>query len=195
MSELETVISRSRRALPIKCAYIPCHAFLVSAGAVGDIGLCTVSWCIPVSIDPPLLIMAMRKSRHTYGVIQRYRCFTINVPGPEDVSIVDRAGQISGNTEDKIQSLDIDIRKAAKINSINVVRCPLNIECELEETLSVGTHKQIIGKLVHIETTQKAVSPASNDRLYVPTIGYLDKTYYASGSRLEAYGHTQEGVS
>ena len=60
----------------------PLNATLItSQGKDGKANALAIAWIVPVSMNPPMLVFAVSKERHSYKLIEQTREFVVNIAG------------------------------------------------------------------------------------------------------------------
>jgi flavin reductase (DIM6/NTAB) family NADH-FMN oxidoreductase RutF len=104
-------------------------AFLtVKAGA--DLNVMTIGWAlIGVMWSRNVLAVAVRNSRHTYGIINRGADFTVSVPTRPVKDALSLCGTKSGRDTDKLKASGLAIAGAFKVIS-PIIKIPgVHFEC------------------------------------------------------------------
>jgi flavin reductase (DIM6/NTAB) family NADH-FMN oxidoreductase RutF len=106
-------------------------AFLtVKAGA--DLNVMTIGWAlIGVIWSRNVLTVAVRNSRHTYGIIERAADFTVSVPARPVKEALSLCGTKSGRDTDKFKAAGLAAAGAFKVNS-PIIKIPgIHFECAI----------------------------------------------------------------
>jgi len=146
------VSSPSKVAVPLaECFYLlhPYNATLITTqGKQGQSNVMAVAWIIPVSTDPPLLALSIRRERYSYALMQDSGEFVVNIPTFDLVKQVLLCGRRSGRQHDKFKEAAITPEKASKVHTPRIKECIAHIECKLERTVEAGDHDIVIGRIV-----------------------------------------------
>jgi flavin reductase (DIM6/NTAB) family NADH-FMN oxidoreductase RutF len=106
-------------------------AFLtVKAG--NALNVMTIGWAtFGVVWQKPILMVAVRSSRHTFGIIEQAEDFTVTVPrGGMDKEIA-LCGTKSGSAMDKFKAAGLETSKASKVVS-PIIKAPgYHYECKI----------------------------------------------------------------
>lgn len=127
---------------------------LVSSGREARANIITLAWVTPVSIDPPLLAIAVAPARHSHDLISRARQFVVNVPPPRILDAVWYCGTRSGRDGDKFAGAGLTPAPAGTVDTPLVAECFAHIECRLERRVTLGDHTLFVGEAV--EATAEA---------------------------------------
>lgn len=139
MSKVETNINNS---------FFPLPAVLVTAGKEGNWNVMTAAWASKICMEPPHLCVAIRKERHTHHLIVENGSFVLNLPTTDLVEAVDICGVVSGREMDKFQRCDLTPIAGELTGAPVIEECPVAFECELVNTVNIGSHDLFIGKVV-----------------------------------------------
>ena len=101
-----------------------------------------------VSHEPPMLAIAVGKTRYTAETIVHSECFTVAVPSIDMADVTLLFGTRSGRDIDKLAASGCTIESARTIDSVLLSDAVVNYECELESYFPAGDHLVFIGKVV-----------------------------------------------
>lgn len=113
-------------------AQLPRGAFLtVRAGEI--VNTMTIGWgLIGLMWSIPVLVVAVRQSRHTYELMEQADNFSVSFPSYGDLKEpLAKAGKFSGRDMDKFAAFNIISQPGNVIASPSVSECNLIYECEL----------------------------------------------------------------
>lgn len=120
----------------------------------------TVSAFCSVSLDPPMVLVSLRQSSHTFSVIRQSAVFGVNILAAEQQPLASRFAR-----KDRSSKTFADIP-----HHVGVTHAPLidealaRIECRVVATYPGGDHALLLGQVVAIELRTEA--PASEPLLY-----------------------------
>jgi flavin reductase (DIM6/NTAB) family NADH-FMN oxidoreductase RutF len=112
-------------------AQIKKGAFLtVKAGT--DLNTMTIGWAtIGFIWQKPIFMVAVRDSRHTFGIIERAADFTVSVPSGDMKDQIMCCGTKSGRDMDKFKECGLEIMDAQQVGS-PIINIPgLHFECRI----------------------------------------------------------------
>ena len=121
---------------------------LASCGGGSSANIITLAWVSPVSIDPPMLAIAVAPCRYSHGLISRTREFVINVPAPRILNAVWYCGTRSGRDGDKFEGAGLTPSPARVLDTPLIKECFAHIECRVVKTATVGDHTLFVGEAV-----------------------------------------------
>lgn len=114
--------------------------------------ICVASYVGVLSETPPIIGVALRPQRHTHGLIERFRAFSINLPEPSMLKALDFCGSKKGIQVDKAGETGLVLTPAVGIDGFNLDQCPINLECQLIQTLTFpelgASHTYFVGRVV-----------------------------------------------
>ncbi|MGD1996430.1 MAG: flavin reductase family protein [Anaerolineae bacterium] len=128
----------------------PYPTFLVSCAAPGgETNVITIAWLIPVSVRPPLLTLAVRRERHSFGLIEESREFVVNVVPYDQAEAALFCGRRSGRDVDKIAALDLKTAPGRVVAAPVLVEDGVAfLECRLQREVEAGDHVLFIAEVV-----------------------------------------------
>ena len=93
-----------------------------------------VAYASNCSYDPPMAMVGIVPSRHSYKLIKESGCFIINLAAPYNKEAYDYLGSHSGRDEDKIAKLQMNIEDGRVVDAPILLDCPVNIECTIVDS-------------------------------------------------------------
>ncbi len=141
-----------RSILPSKVSHIlsPRLTVLVTSGIENKGNIMAVSWCTPVSFDPPMVAIAVSPERHSYGLIKEVGEFGINIPHKNMIDAVFRAGTQSGSKINKFDQLGLTPMRAKKIKVPLIEECVGFVECRVSDEFVTGDHMLFVGEVLSV---------------------------------------------
>lgn len=142
----------------------------------------------PLSIDPPLIGVAVHPARHTHDMIKFSEEFALNVPTRELLHHVQYLGSVSGAELNKLELTRLPTFRARRVDAPLLEGCVGWIECGIEDAYRIGDHTLFVGKVVAASAEKDAFDDAwlLGDPEERP-LHYLGVNYYAVlGDRMEA---------
>lgn len=115
----------------------------------GKRGGMTAAWVSWVSVNPPLLMVAIVPARFTFHLIKEKREFAVNIVGKSlENAAYGVFGSMSGWSLDKFESGTIRMLEAKSITAPVLADAIAVLECKLEKTLEAGDHVLVIGHVI-----------------------------------------------
>jgi flavin reductase (DIM6/NTAB) family NADH-FMN oxidoreductase RutF len=161
---------------------------LVSTARHGAQNVMPAAFVTPLSIDPPLIGVAVHPARHTHDMIRFSEEFALNIPTRQLLHHVQYLGSVSGAELGKFELTRLPTFKARRVNAPLLEGCVGWIECGVEDAYKIGDHTLFVGKVAAASAEQDAFDGTwlLADPEERP-LHYLGANYYAIlGDRLEA---------
>lgn len=197
MKRLSSPLLKGKRILRPATSLYPLPAVLVScAGQIEGKrreNLLTIAWAGVACSDPPMVSIAVRKSRFSHGLIASTGEFVVNVPTAGMNWAVDLCGNLSGREEDKFARAGLHPAPASTVGAPLVAECPVALECRVRHTYEAGSHDLFIGEIVAVVASEEVLDESGKiDVALVDPLGYGGGTYWRLGPALGTYGYSQK---
>lgn len=114
--------------------------------AVGNVA--PIAWAMPVSINPPLVAIAVHPSRRTHDMIKFGEEFALNIPSRVLLNHTQWLGMVSNTIGDKLEASRVPTFKGREVDSPLLEGCVGWIECTLHDYYTMGDHTLFIGKVM-----------------------------------------------
>ena len=154
----------------------------------------TIAWSGIACSEPPMITIAIRKGRFSHGIISESKEFVVNVITENLLSQTDYCGTKSGKSVDKFKEAKLTPIKGKKVNAPLIKECPINLECVVKNTLSLGSHDLFIGEIVatHIDS-EYLDEKGRPDIAKLKPVAYCTKAqqYWGLSQPLGTYGYTK----
>lgn len=104
-----------------------------------NVNTMTIGWAnIGIIWNKPIIMVMVRKSRHTYEIIENAKDFTVSIPLEVDLQkALVYCGSYSGRDVDKIKESQLSLKKSNTIISPIISECDMHYECKI-------VHSQIL---------------------------------------------------
>ena len=114
------------------CKALP-GGVLLTTKANGQVNTMTIGWGhIGIEWGRPIFVAYVRKSRHTYKMLEENGEFTVNVPlGNVDKKILGFCGRTSGRDTNKIEALGLTLEDGNSVSVPGIKELPLTLECKV----------------------------------------------------------------
>jgi flavin reductase (DIM6/NTAB) family NADH-FMN oxidoreductase RutF/nitroreductase len=156
-----------------------------SYGADGQPNIMTAAWAGIVNSHPISIGVSLRPATLSYTNIMATGSFTVNVPSAKYMAHMDYAGNISGRDGDKFAALGLTPVKGEHVNAPYIKEFPIVIECEVAQTINLGSHVQFIGKVIDTRIDSHLLKEnGSVDVEKMQPILYEGNGYYGFGPLL-----------
>ena len=174
----------TKRALEVRQAHrllSPGPVTLLSSQYRGQPNIMTVAWAAPVSLDPPLVGVAIQPTRLTHEFVSKSEQFALNVPRIDLLGPVHQCGMISGRDGDKFEAAGLTPAVAVEIDPPLVEECVGHLECGVVERIRLGDHDFFIGQVLALSAEEVAFDDAWRaDEEGGQTLHHLGGNLYAS---------------
>ena len=163
-------------------------AVIASSRYGGKSNLITLAWTTPVSVEPPMVAIAVAPGRFSHGLIDRSREFVLNVPGPRLLPAVWYCGTVSGRNADKFKGAGLTEADAKAVDAPLVQECFAHVECRVASVLKAGDHTLFCGEVVAVSVESAAFDEVLALRGRFHTLHHLGGPHFvtSAGSRLTA---------
>lgn len=180
------------RILAKTSALFPLPVMLIScADKNGKKNLITLAWVSKVSVEPPMISIAVRPTRHSHAMIKDSGEFVVNVPTERIMKEVDLCGNISGRDTDKFTKTRFTIEPGKKVKAPIVRECPANFECIVRQSFRTGTHDLFIGEVVAVQLDQSILDKDGQvDYRKAKPVVYAAPGYWSLGEQIGSYGYS-----
>jgi len=164
----------------------PC---LVTCGPPEAANIITVAWVGSLCSEPPIMGVSIRPARFSHRLVAASGEFGLNVPTAELLRAVDYCGHVSGKDADKWKAMGLTPVPARVIRTALIAECPLNLECQVIQTVRLGSHDLFLGKVVAAHADQGILNGRGEiDLGQANSIAYGGHAYWSLGPRLERQG-------
>ena len=116
--------------------------------ADGRPNIIAIAWLIPTSVNPPLVAMSIRPTRHSYALIRATHEFVVNVAPYEIAQQVLFCGRRSGRDVDKFAATGLTPGRAQMVRPPIIEECIAHVECRVVQDVEAGDHHVIIGEVL-----------------------------------------------
>lgn len=112
-----------------------------------------IAWITPLSINPPVLMFALRKERYSYKLILENKEFVVNIP---DFSLIKESlicGTYSGKSADKFELTKFSKIESENIKVPSIKECIANIECKVIDIIDKKEldHVIVLGEVLAVK--------------------------------------------
>lgn len=137
---------------------VPAPVTLLSCvGEDGTPNIMTLSWAGVACQTPPIVSVAVRPERHSYGLIRETGEFVLNIPPASLVRAVDFCGATSGRDVDKFSEARFTPMPGLKVRAPLIRECPVNLECVVRNSLVLGSHVLFLAEVVALHADDAVV--------------------------------------
>jgi len=115
-----------------------------------------VAWSMPVSIDPPLVAIAVHPSRHSHDMLTFGEEFALNFPSKVILNHTQWLGMVSGLLGDKLEASRLPYFRAKTIDAPLLEGCVGWIECTVQDSYTMGDHTLFVGRVMAAQADTEA---------------------------------------
>jgi flavin reductase (DIM6/NTAB) family NADH-FMN oxidoreductase RutF len=108
------------------------------------------AWVMAISMDPPILGVAIRNIRDTFKNIMDQGEFVVSVPGPELKDKVIKTAAALPRDQSEFKLADLTPKRSKIVSPPGVEECLTQIECKLEWAKEAGDHHVVCGRVVNV---------------------------------------------
>lgn len=127
----------------------PKRHFLITCGDIETkSNIIAVSFCMPVSKEPPLIACAIGRRTYSYKLIESAKELIVNVPPKELKDKIYYCGFNSGYQVDKFKETGLTPRPARKVKAPIVDECVAHMECKVRQEIETGDKILFIGEVI-----------------------------------------------
>lgn len=116
-----------------------------------------IGFAANVSIQPPMVMVAITPLRHSHSIIKESSEFVLNLPVKGFEAEYEYLGTRSGRDEDKFAALGIDWEEAVHVNAPMLRACPVCVECRVAESIMPGSHEIFVAHVLAVHCEEKYV--------------------------------------
>ena len=129
---------------------------LVTTAWHGNHNVMPAAFVTPLSIDPPLIGVAVHPARHTHDMIRFSEEFALNIPTRELLHHCQYLGSVTGAELNKFELTRLPTFRARKVSAPLLEGCIGWIECGVDDAYTIGDHTLFVGKVVAASAEQDA---------------------------------------
>ncbi|MBN1151814.1 MAG: flavin reductase family protein [Dehalococcoidia bacterium] len=152
---------------------LPLPALLIGAMVNGKPNFMTAAWASIANAEPPMLCVAIRRSRYTRKGIQQDGELSVNVATASQARQVDFCGIESGAKTDKAARCGFTVFYGTLPNAPLIQECPLNLECKVSQIVELPTHSLIIAQIAQSHVAEHCLTGGKLDAMKLDPIIYL----------------------
>ncbi|MEW6328487.1 MAG: flavin reductase family protein [Candidatus Micrarchaeota archaeon] len=129
--------------------FYPARLVLVtSVDEKGKPNIITLAWAMPASFEPPLVAIAIGKTRYSHSLVRTCKEFVVNFPGESLARETLLCGSISGRNKNKFEEAKLTPMRAEKVKPPVIKECARALECRVAKEIDAGDHTIFIGEVL-----------------------------------------------
>ena len=151
----------------------------------------TVAWAGTINSDPAMLSISVRKERFSYDMLINSKQFVVNLVTKDLAFACDYCGVASGRDVDKFKEMKLTPLDSKYVKAPSILESPVNIECEVVNTMDLGSHKIFMAKVLGVTVDDKYMD--ENGRFAMEKcdlIAYSHGQYYTLGENIGKFGYS-----
>lgn len=129
---------------------------LVTTAWRGNHNVMPAVYVTPLSVEPPLIGLAVHPERHTHDMIRASEEFALNIPTRELLHHCQYLGSTSGRETDKLELTKLPTFRARKVEAPLLEGCIGYVECGVEDAITTGDHTFFVGRVVAAQVERDA---------------------------------------
>ncbi|MCT2534241.1 flavin reductase family protein [Aquibacillus koreensis] len=137
---------RTETAQTVMHSY-PGMVALVTVTCDHEDNVMAAGWHSYISYDPPIYGVAIGRERHTYSMIRKSGCFTINFLSYDHAKFIQQAGVYSGSAVDKFKKGNIEFDRGIITGAPILRDAYVAYECEIMDRQTYGDHDWFVGEI------------------------------------------------
>lgn len=136
----------------------------------GQVNIMTIAWVCPVSLEPPLLALAIYPGAYSHDVLRRSEECVLNIPGRPLMEQTLACGEQSGANADKLALTHFTLDAGRRVEVPWVHECLAHLECGVVEQYVPGDHTLFIVQVLGAWAEEEAfaemwLAPQDNEEL------------------------------
>jgi flavin reductase (DIM6/NTAB) family NADH-FMN oxidoreductase RutF len=144
-------------------------AIAIAKDARGKHNPITLGWIMFASHEPPMIAVAIGKTRYSLGAIRHAGEFVLSFPSSNMAEDALFHGTKSGAEIDKLAECGTKTEPATQIDSVLLTDAVANFECRLESEFETGDHIIFVGRVLashmHRDPTVRRLYSLGNEQL------------------------------
>ena len=137
----------------------------------GQVNVMTIAWVCPVSIEPPMVMMAIHPGTYTHDMLRRSEEAVLNIPGRALAEQVLACGEASGQDVDKVAKTGLTLDSGRRVEAPWIAECLGHIECAVVDMVTPGDHSVFTAEVLGVWAEEEAFegmwkAPEDNEELH-----------------------------
>jgi flavin reductase (DIM6/NTAB) family NADH-FMN oxidoreductase RutF len=127
----------------------PMRHYLITCGDIENkANIIAVSFCMPVSKEPPLIACAIGRGAYSFKLIERTQEFIVNAPPKALEPKVYYCGFHSGCDVDKFEETGLTPEPARSVKAPIIAECVAWMECAMKQEIETGDKNLFVGEVL-----------------------------------------------
>ncbi len=144
-------VTRVKREVPLQIAHrllAGRPTCLLTTRYRGQDNVMTLSWTCPISLEPPLIVLAIHPSRYTHDLLERAQECVLNIPARPLAEHIEQFGTRSGADMNKLEASELDVEAGRRVDALWIAACLAHIECAVVDRMTPGDHSLFVVQVV-----------------------------------------------
>lgn len=132
----------------------------------GNDNALVVGYCGNCSYAPPMVMIGVVPSRHSYHMIKENGSFVVHLPENAQKELYDVCGFKSSKDakdQNKLKEFGAKMSNAEKVNAAILEDCPVAIECTVVDSIMTGSHEMFVGKVECVHAEERCLTNGKID--------------------------------
>ena len=151
----------------------PMPVLLVGSNVDDKPNFMTLAWGGIANGEPPMISVAIRRSRHTLKGIRQNSTFSVNIPSSDMVTEADYCGITSGSRVNKVEVCRFKVFYGKLGNAPLIEQCPINLECKVMHILDLGSHALVVGRIEESHVSESCLTNGKPDVNKIKPMTYI----------------------
>ena len=169
----------------------PAPPVMVTCGDMEASNIITVAWAGIINTHPPRVSIAIRPTRHSYGIIKERGEFVINLTPASLVRECDYCGIYTGEKVDKFKNCGLTPIPSKHVKCPTVAECPVAIECRVKQIIPMGSHDVFVADIVGVSVDDALFDETGKIHIeWAHLLAYMHGEYFTVGRRVGKFGYS-----
>jgi flavin reductase (DIM6/NTAB) family NADH-FMN oxidoreductase RutF len=159
----------------------------------GRVNVMSVGWVCPVSMQPPMLSVAIAPACYTHDLLRQSGELVLSIPGRRLAEQIVACGTTSGAEVDKLVMYGLEALPGHRVDAPWVDGCLAHLECSVVTAIETGDHVLFVAEVVGVwaeeeafeSTADSATWRASDDDEGAPLLHMGGRAFCLPGAVLE----------
>lgn len=176
-------------------ALFPVPAVLVTSQmGEGTPNIITIAWTGVMNSVPPMVYIGVQPQRHSYGLLKESGEYVINIPSVDQSKVVDYCGIVSGKNVDKFKETGLTPVSSTHVKPPLIEECPVNIECRVAQTVSLGSHDVFIAEVLAVHYSENVLNENGQpDVGKIKPYSFCLGEYRSIAEKIGTFGYSKKG--
>jgi len=160
----------------------------------GEPNIITIAWTGVMNNIPPMVYIGVRPERYSHKMIRESGEYVINIPSVDWAEAVDYCGIVSGRDVNKFKEKGFTAVPAAHVKAPLIKECPVNIECKVQQVVSLGSHDIFIAEVLAVHYDENVLDENGIPDLdKIKPYAFCTGQYRAIADKLGTFGYSKKG--